>query len=303
MRAAWQRIGAAAKETGDAQDHPPSWCRTRFGPDPLPRGAGSGFRPSCGCIIQSAVFAALYLELDGGGWPPSLRVCGAGLIPVMAMSGSHRTFPTQGIADYAVIPNFDNWMCAVTVLDHLRIERFAALAWPAARRWRSELGVARQRGSDALVLPSIVRSIGTAHTPTRFHAPLQAGPASERPLRLSLTRTLDFMREKDSEPRAAAARPVSWMDRIKRGADRSSVAIAGQALERAQCLRHRRQPRAARLRGPRSAADGARHFQLQLPCSDGVYAAASPAGSRRWSFRRRGSAWGWEEGDVGSKRL
>jgi pimeloyl-ACP methyl ester carboxylesterase len=170
---------------------------TRFGQIHC-REAGSG--PAVMLLHINQQSSALYLELMAV-LAPSLRVVALDY-PSHGMS-DHIDFQPS-IADYAE--------CAVTVLDHLRIERFAALGEASGVAVAIELGVAQAARVDALVLLNcpFYRDRSHAH---EVHAPLKADLRPSDPSGFPLTRTLDFMREKD--PSHAPLRPdQSWMDRI-----------------------------------------------------------------------------------------
>ena len=162
------------------------------------REAGSG--PAIVLLHINQQSSELYLELMAA-LAPSLRA--------VAMD-----YPSHGMSDHiAFQPSIADYAeCAVAVMDRLRIERFAALGEATGAAVAIELGVTSPARVDAVVLLNcpLYRDRAHAHD---AHAPLKADLRPSDPSGFPLTRTLDFMREKD--PSHAPLHPdQSWMDRI-----------------------------------------------------------------------------------------
>ena len=144
--------------------------------------------------------SALYLELMEQ-LAPSLRAVAVDY-PSHGMSDHISVQP--GISDYA--------QCVVEVMDGLGIERFAALGEATGAAVAVELGCAFAGRVDAVVLLNcpIYRDRAQADV---IHAPLKSNLRPSDPSGFPVTRTLDFMLEKD--PSHAPLSPdQSWMDRI-----------------------------------------------------------------------------------------
>jgi len=172
---------------------------TRFGQIHC-REAGSG--PAIVLLHINQQSSALYLELTAV-LARSLRAIAVDY-PSHGMSDPIDFQPSS--ADYAE--------CAVAVLDALGVGRFTALGEATGAAVAIELGVAYPARTERVVLLNcpFYRDRAQAHD---VHAPLKANLRPSDPSGFPLTRTLDFMREKD--PSHAPLQPdQSWMDRINR---------------------------------------------------------------------------------------
>jgi pimeloyl-ACP methyl ester carboxylesterase len=202
---------------------------TRFGQIHC-REAGSG--PAIILLHINQQSSQLYLELMEA-LAPSLRV--------VAMD-----YPSHGMSDHIdVQPTIGDYAeCAARVMEGLGIKRFAALGEATGAAVAIELGVAHAEQVDAVVLLNcpLYRDRSHAHD---VHAPLKADLRPSDPSGFPLTRTLEFMREKD--PSHAPLNPdQSWMDRINvaqieagrhrwQALDALNAYDIGRSLERLDC--------------------------------------------------------------------
>jgi pimeloyl-ACP methyl ester carboxylesterase len=123
-------------------------------------------------------------------------------------------YPSHGMSDpIDVQPGIQDYAaCAVDVLDALGIARAAALGEATGAAVAIELGARHAARISRVVLVNcpFYRDRAQAHA---VHAPLKADLRPADASGFPLTRTLDFMREKD--PGHAPLVPdQSWMDRI-----------------------------------------------------------------------------------------
>ena len=123
-------------------------------------------------------------------------------------------YPSHGMSDHISfqpgVPDYAD--CVVEVLDGLGIERFAALGEATGAAVAIELGCRFAARVEALVLLNCPIYRDRAHADV-VHAPLKSDLRPSDPSGFPLTRTLEFMLEKD-QSHAPLHPDQSWMDRI-----------------------------------------------------------------------------------------
>jgi pimeloyl-ACP methyl ester carboxylesterase len=172
---------------------------TRFGQIHC-RTAGQG--PAIALMHINQQSSALHLEL------------------MAALAPDHRVvavdYPSHGMSDHiAFQPSIGDYAdCVAAVMEGLGIARFTALGEATGAAVAIELGVSHAARVEAVVLLNcpFYRDQKQAHD---VHAPLKADLRPSDASGFPLTRTLEFMRDKD--PGHAPLHPdQSWMDRINR---------------------------------------------------------------------------------------
>jgi len=139
---------------------------------------------------------------------------------IQALAPRHRAiaidYPSHGMSDpIDVQPSIADYAnCVIDMMDGLGIARAAALGEATGAAVSVELGVAHADRIDAAILVNCpyYRDRQQAHA---VHAELKTDLRPSDASGFPLTRTLEFMREKD--PSHAPLHPdQSWMDRINR---------------------------------------------------------------------------------------
>lgn len=172
--------------------------KTRFGQIHFRAAGASGPAVVMAHINQQS--SALYLELMQV-LAPSARVVA---IDYPSHGASDHITDQPSIADYAE--------CAVAAADHLGIGEFTSLGEATGAAVAVELGAAHAGRVESVVLLNcpFYRDRNQAH---QVHAPLKADLRPSDPSGFPLTRTIEFLLEKD--PSHSPMRPSqSWMDRI-----------------------------------------------------------------------------------------